>query len=100
MHSVKAVYDRAALIALPPELRRDYALHLKKILRTGTDILLICLEYDQSLMSGPPFRVDGAEIRDLFGSWCTLKTLETSPPEDFRGIQAHETVTHLRVNTP
>jgi thiopurine S-methyltransferase len=98
MKNVKSVYDRAALIALTPDLRRQYAQHLRDILPKGTHILLIALEYDQSQMDGPPHRVDATEIQDLFGSWCQIEKIETSEPEKFRGILAHETVTHLVVN--
>ena len=98
MQNINAMYDRAALIALTPDLRRQYARHLRNILPKGTHILLVALEYDQSQMAGPPHRVDAAEIQNLFGSWCQIETIETSEPEDFRGIPAHETVTHLIVN--
>jgi thiopurine S-methyltransferase len=62
---VDAVYDRAALIALPPELRRRYAKHLL-VLAPAAPQLLITLDYDQRLMNGPPFSVPAAEVRDLY----------------------------------
>ena len=40
---VRLVYDRAALIALPPHMRRDYVNHLTAIIPDGTRILLITL---------------------------------------------------------
>lgn len=63
---VKAVYDRAAIVALPPEMRAEYVAHLRAILPKGTRYLMITMEYDQSLISGPPFSVPEAEIRLLF----------------------------------
>jgi thiopurine S-methyltransferase len=63
---VAGVYDRAALIALPPPLRAQYARHLTKILPTGCGILLLTMEYPQEQMAGPPFSVTEAEVRELY----------------------------------
>lgn len=60
------VYDRAALIALPPATRKDYAKKLKSLLSPDTQELLIAIEYDQSLRDGPPFSVERKEIERLF----------------------------------
>lgn len=59
---VDAVYDRAALVALPEEMRRKYTTHLKTITQQAPQ-LLITFEYDQSLFSGPPFSVNSEEIQ-------------------------------------
>ncbi|MBV4474397.1 thiopurine S-methyltransferase [Pseudomonas botevensis] len=65
-----ALYDRAALIALPAPMRERYAAHLQAILPTGLQGLLITLDYDQTQMSGPPFAVDDAEVQRLLcGAW-------------------------------
>jgi thiopurine S-methyltransferase len=64
---VEAVFDRASLIALPPEMRRRYTEHLKRILRPESKVLLITLDYDQAEMSGPPFSVEDGEVRTLLG---------------------------------
>jgi thiopurine S-methyltransferase len=64
--AVDAVYDRASLIALPPRSRQDYADHLLHVLPAGVPMLLITLEYDQAAMSGPPFAVPEAEVRELY----------------------------------
>jgi len=58
---VDAVYDRAALVALPEELRKRYTLHLTEITHKAPQ-LLICYEYDQSLLEGPPFSVSNEEV--------------------------------------
>ena len=65
--AVDAVYDRAALIALPAQMRQQYATHLRAL--TG-DVpqLLITLEYDQQCMDGPPFCVPAAEVLGMFSS--------------------------------
>lgn len=63
-----AVFDRAALIALPPNMRHQYVDHLNKIAPTLRRTLLVTLEYTQLDMSGPPFSVDEDEVRRLFGT--------------------------------
>ena len=62
---VDAVYDRAALIALPADMRRSYVAHLSS-LTNGAPQLLITLEYEQQRREGPPFSVDKAEVLALY----------------------------------
>lgn len=64
-----ALYDRAALIALPPDMRPDYARHLSAILPQRQDGLLITLEYPQEQMDGPPFAVLADEVSERFAGW-------------------------------
>lgn len=71
-----AVYDRAALIALPPPLRQRYVRELQALLPAGCHGLLITLEYPQHEKHGPPFAVPEAEVRDLYGRDWELATLE------------------------
>lgn len=63
---VDAVYDRAALIALPPGMRHRYATHVER-LASGAPQLLVTLQYDQALVAGPPFSVDEQELGRLYG---------------------------------
>lgn len=66
----ESVFDRAALIALPPELRRRYAGELYALLPAGCRGLMITLEYPQHEKEGPPFSVDEEEVRELYtGHW-------------------------------
>ncbi len=60
------VYDRAALIALPIQMRQRYVTKLKALLPAGAEILLISLEYPLHEKAGPPFSVDYAEVKRLF----------------------------------
>lgn len=64
---IRLVYDRAALIALPPEMRKSYVNHLTAIIPDDTRILLITLDYDSSEMQGPPFNVTDDEVFRLYG---------------------------------
>ncbi|MGV8842743.1 MAG: thiopurine S-methyltransferase [Pseudomonas sp.] len=72
-----ALYDRAALIALPPELRERYTAHLTSILPLACQGLLITLDYDQAQMSGPPFAVTDQEVQRLLGAAWQPHLLET-----------------------
>lgn len=63
---VDAIYDRAALVALPADMRQRYAEHLVAITGRARQ-MLIAYEYDQSLQNGPPFAVGADEVRSLHG---------------------------------
>ncbi len=63
---VDAVYDRAALVALPIEMRESYTSHIVEITNAAPQ-LLICFEYNQSLLAGPPFSIPGDEVRKYYG---------------------------------
>ncbi|SEN19405.1 thiopurine S-methyltransferase [Nitrosospira multiformis] len=72
---VDAVYDRASLVALPPETRGAYTDHLLCILPPAIRILLITFDYPQSEMSGPPFAVSTAEVEALYGKRTDIRLL-------------------------
>ena len=59
--TIDAVYDRAALVALPAEVRQRYTAHLRTITGKAPQ-LLICYEYDQSVLDGPPLSVSDEEV--------------------------------------
>ena len=69
----RQIYDRAALVALDAETRRAYIAKLRHWF-AHADMLLITLDYDQSVMDGPPFAVGAAEVARLF-SWANLERL-------------------------
>ncbi|WP_339531894.1 thiopurine S-methyltransferase [Pseudomonas mucidolens] len=71
-----ALYDRAALIALPMSMREHYAAQLNTLLVQGRSGLLITLDYDQAQKAGPPFAVGDEEVRALLGARWRLNTLE------------------------
>ena len=73
-----AVFDRAALIALPPELRQRYVGELYPKLPNGCRGLLITLEYPQQQKAGPPFAVEETEVHALYDRDWTLSVLERS----------------------
>ncbi len=77
LSSVRAVYDRASLVALPPAMRTEYARHQARILPPGCEILLVSLEYPEHQMEGPPFSISDAEIEALYGQAFEIEHLES-----------------------
>jgi thiopurine S-methyltransferase len=62
---VDAIYDRAALVALPEALRRRYTAHLIEITNKSPQ-LLIAYHYDQNLLKGPPFSISNEEVNQHY----------------------------------
>ncbi|MBD1554903.1 thiopurine S-methyltransferase [Pseudomonas typographi] len=95
-----ALYDRAALIALPPAMRKAYVEHLQQLLPAGCLGLMLSLEYAQEKIPGPPFSVLPAEVQALYGPGWALQTLacidetaRASPRFHAAGVtQLHERV--------
>ncbi|MFZ5522810.1 MAG: thiopurine S-methyltransferase [Pseudomonadota bacterium] len=73
--NVNAVYDRASLIALPPEMRESYARHLAEILPPAAQILLVTVDYPQAEMQGPPFSVTPDEVTALYRGYAEVRLL-------------------------
>ena len=76
---IDAVYDRAALIALPAELRQQYAKHLSQVLGKDALMLLITVSYNQNEMPGPPFSVDETEVKALYSANFNINQLYNEP---------------------
>lgn len=70
------VYDRAALIALPADMRQRYADQLYARLPSGCRGLLVTLEYPPHQKQGPPFPVDEDEVRRLYARDWSVEVLE------------------------
>ena len=90
--NINAVYDRASLIALPPEMRERYIRHLTSTLPPKTKILLIAVDYPQAEMSGPPFALSSAEVEALYRDYAEIRllaqqdTLAQNPRFQQRGL--------------
>jgi len=94
---VDAVYDRAALVAFPPDMRPRYTAHLATI--TGhAKQMLITFEYDQSDMDGPPFNVHEDEVRAHYDAAYEIELVRRKViPQGLKGeVAANETVWLLR----
>jgi thiopurine S-methyltransferase len=85
-----AMYDRAAMVAMPPALRRPYVRHCQKLLAPDSHVMLVTLEYDQSQMKGPPFSVMPDEVTDLWEGQLSverrLELIEEEPRFKERGL--------------
>lgn len=73
--NIDAVYDRAALVALPKEARKSYAEHLIELMTPATAMFLITTMYNQNEMEGPPFSVNEDEVAALFSAHFDINQL-------------------------
>ncbi|HJU07851.1 MAG TPA: thiopurine S-methyltransferase [Rhodanobacteraceae bacterium] len=95
-----AIYDRAALIALPPPLRERYAREVYDHMPAGCRDLLITLEFPQHQMEGPPFSVEEREVHRLFGEHWDIDLMERrdiladQPMFSDQGVTALSTVVY------
>ena len=69
---LETLYDRAALVALPEDMRAPYVKACRKLLVTSFHGLLISLEYDVNAMEGPPFSVTCEEVERLWEAQLDL----------------------------
>ncbi|HUG57208.1 MAG TPA: thiopurine S-methyltransferase [Candidimonas sp.] len=70
------VYDRAALVALPPEMRERYVRHVYGQLSAKYQGLLLTLDYDQEQMEGPPFSVGEAEVQAIYAEHSQVEVID------------------------
>jgi len=69
------IWDRAALVALPPDTRQSYVATLRAAAAPGTLVLQNSFTYEQSRMSGPPFSVSAEDIGRLYDG-CEIELLQ------------------------
>lgn len=82
---VNAVYDRAALIALPEAMRQRYTEHLINITKTRPQ-MLITIDYDPTQIEGPPFLVSDDEvIRHYSNHYQVSKVTSIESPDKLKG---------------
>jgi thiopurine S-methyltransferase len=94
---VDAIYDRAALVAFPEDMRNRYTAHLTGITHKAPQ-LLVCYGYDQSLMQGPPFSIRNEEVhRHYADNYEVTLMASTDVPGGLKGkCAAKENVWQLR----
>ena len=98
---IDAIYDRAAMIALPQPMRREYLNKLKQIMSKNGQMLAITLEYEQEYVDGPPFSVSETEIRTHFSPDFMVELIKdvisTNLPPKFckAQIDVQEKIYHL-----
>ena len=74
---VDAVYDRAALVAMPETMRPQYTVHLTELTNNAPQ-LLICYHYDQRVMDGPPFSISNEEVNRHYRGMYDLRLLASA----------------------
>lgn len=94
--AVAAAWDRAALIALPADLRPAYVAHAACLLPPGARLLLVTLAYADDGIQGPPFAVQPAEVESLYAPWFDIKTLDRDTPAPPPGDLSVQGVTEIR----
>lgn len=83
--AVDAIYDRAALVALPAEMREHYTQHLIQMTDAAPQ-LLVNYDYQQSAMPGPPFAISDDELNRHYAQRYTLEPLHCeSVPGGLKG---------------
>lgn len=73
LENCSAVYDRAAYIALPPEMRKEYAHFMAGLVQPESFIMLQTLEFDS--VAGPPFSISQSEIIKNWGLYFSSELL-------------------------
>ncbi len=76
--SVNAVYDKAALIALPADMRVQYSAQMYQ-LSANAPQFIITLTYDQSKKAGPPFSISSEQIQQYYGDNYHISELTSEP---------------------
>ncbi len=77
LEDISDIFDRASLIALPVEMRQQYAEKMAALQKSGTRTLLVTLTFDSEEMNGPPFSVTEEEVHDLYSNSFSVQKLLT-----------------------
>jgi len=74
---IKAVYDKAAFIALPDDLVTQYVVKMYQVLPVYAKHLLITLEFNKtSGPKGPPFNSPDKKIKNLYAQFSSIQILQ------------------------
>ena len=90
---IDAVYDRAAAVAMPADMRGHYFTRLKALLNNHTQILLVAMEYEHDEPFGPPFSVTAENICEHFGASYQIDELNSRIIEDIPANFAKKQIT-------
>ena len=74
---VDGIYDRAALVAFPEDMRHRYTRHLTQITEKAPQFL-ICYDYDQHCIEGPPFSIADEEVKRHYASMYEVRLLSST----------------------
>ena len=82
MANCQAWYDRAAMVALPSEVRATYVDQIYSLCSPGAVGLMITFAYPQEQMQGPPFSLPDEEVFEVFSERFEVELLESINLED------------------
>ncbi|MGM8891410.1 thiopurine S-methyltransferase [Psychrobacter sp. 1Y1] len=87
--SIDAVYDKAALIALPDDMRVRYSEQVRKLSSDTSKVnganneitpqLLLTLNYDQRKKNGPPFSINNEQLEQYYSAHYQIYELASVP---------------------
>lgn len=86
---IDSIYDRAAMIALPPDLRRRYVHHLRELTPHAQRLLLVTLEYSNDRGVRPPFSVPESEVRAQYAN-APVELIDQGAANDERFVDGME----------
>ncbi|KXJ52142.1 MAG: hypothetical protein AXW17_01360 [Colwellia sp. Phe_37] len=89
------IYDRAALIALPPAMQAQYANHLQSFFSSNTRLFLVTVEFPSEQLPGPPFSLNSVDVKRLFPGF-SVDCLASHELDDKRFAQRRFEVDYLR----
>ncbi len=92
---VAAIFDRAALVALPEPQRRAYVAKIRSLTAPGTAVLLVTLEYPGGAINPPPFSLDAASVAGLYRDWTSIEWLGERA-DQVKGVACREHAYRLR----
>lgn len=90
------LYDRAALVALPKDIREKYAAEIVKRSK-NIETLLISFEYPEDAIEGPPFSVPEDEIKSIFRPLNVHKLLTRPVEKSSQGPQRLQSIDCIEV---
>ncbi|HEX6290156.1 MAG TPA: thiopurine S-methyltransferase [Herpetosiphonaceae bacterium] len=82
---IDLVYDRAALVALPHDMRLRYIAKLDELIPVGAQQLVVTLEY-APLLPEPPFSITPEETFSYYGPGYTVEHIEQPERPEHRMI--------------
>ena len=94
---IKLFYDRAALVALPPDMRNAYAEKVCSLLGDKAEGLVISLEYAAEMINPPPHSLNPAKVEQSYGSVCDCELLGQGVGE-VKGKPCTEYAMHLHAS--
>ena len=103
LNGCNSFFDRAALVALPYDMRPLYTSHFASLIPPGAKGLLVTVSYAPAQYEHPPFSVSIEEVIQLYGESFAIEKLSSHdimndyPKARERGLtHIHETVYYLQ----